>query len=87
VKIWDASTGAERFTLGGHTKLVWDVSWSADGKRLAASSGDVVQIYAMEIHDLMKLARQRITAIPSRDGCKKYFRVDVCPPAPELKWW
>jgi hypothetical protein len=41
----------------------------------------------MEIHDLMQLARQRVTAHPSDEGRKKYLGVDKCPPFPELPWW
>jgi len=72
-----------RLTLSDHSGLVSSVAWSPDGKRLAtASEDDTVQIYAMDIHDLMALAR--VTAHPSEEGCKKYLHVDKCPPFPSL---
>jgi len=72
-------------TLRGHTGYVFSVAWSPDGKRLATGSNDkTVQVYAMDIHDLMKLASERITAHPSDEGCKKYLHVDKCPPFPQL---
>jgi hypothetical protein len=35
----------------------------------------------------MALALERVTAHPSEEGCKKYLRVDNCPPVPELSSW
>jgi hypothetical protein len=63
------------------------VAWSPDGKRPATASDDAaLQVYAIEIRDLMALARQRVTAHPSKEGCKKYLHVDECPPVPELSF-
>jgi hypothetical protein len=51
------------------------VAWSSDGKRLATGGYDAtVQVYTMDIHDLMNLARQRITAHPSEEACQKLSR-------------
>jgi WD40 repeat protein len=41
IKVWDAFTGEERFTLKGHTGWVRSVAFSPDGKRLASASGDL----------------------------------------------
>ena len=87
-KVWESESGKELLTLSGHSDLVNSAAWSPGGKRLATASGDgTVQIYAMDIHDLMALARQRVTAHPSEEGCKKYLHVDKCPPFPELSFW
>jgi len=75
-KAWDAESGKELLTLGGHSGAVFSVAWSPDGKRLASASDDrTVQVYAMEIRDLMALARERVH--PSEEGCKKYLHVEV----------
>ena len=87
-KVWDADTGKELLTLRGHSSHVESVAWSQDGKRLATGSRDAtVLVYAMDIHSLMALAPQRVTAPPSQEGCKKYLHVEKCPPFPELPWW
>ena len=40
IKLWDADTGDEVFTLRGHTDGVLGVSFSPDGKRIASASKD-----------------------------------------------
>jgi WD40 repeat protein len=40
VKVWDAITGQERFTLTGHGGLVWGVAFSPDGRRIASGGTD-----------------------------------------------
>ena len=86
-KVWDAATGKELLTLNGHSGYVESVAWSLDGKRLATGGADrTVQVYVMDIPDLMNLARERVTAHPSTENCKKYLHSE-CPPFPKLGWW
>jgi hypothetical protein len=40
LKVWDAATGKESFTLNGHKGRVWSVAWSPDGKRIVSGSFD-----------------------------------------------
>jgi WD40 repeat protein len=40
VTIWDVESGERVYTLSGHTAIVWDVTFSPDGRYLATSSKD-----------------------------------------------
>jgi WD40 repeat protein len=83
VKVWDATTGQELLTLRGHSDLVNSVVFSPDGKRLASASPDgTVQIYAIDIHDLLALARSRVTRSLAPDECKRYLLSATCPATP-----
>ena len=39
-RLWEAETGAARFTLFGHAFDVIDIDWSPDSARLVTGSGD-----------------------------------------------
>jgi WD40 repeat protein len=82
-KVWDAASGQELLTLRGHNDAVTSVAWSPDGKRLATAGKDgIVQVYAIDIHELLKLARSRVTRDLTEDECIRYFQSKKCPPMP-----
>ena len=62
VKIWDASSGKELLTLFGHTGRIFSIAISPDGTRLATAGEDgISRIYLLDLEDLVKLARSRLT--------------------------
>ena len=62
------------------------MAWSPDGRRLAIAGLEAtVQVYDLEIHDLLKLARNRITRDPANltsEECMRYFQSKTCPALP-----
>jgi WD40 repeat protein len=82
-KVWGAVSGRELLTLRGHADRVDGVAFSPDGRHLATSSEDgTVQIYALNIHELLDLARSHVTRNFTTDECKRYFQSETCPPQP-----
>ena len=82
-KIWDAETGKELMTLRGHEGSVNSVAFSPDGRRLATASNDkAVQVYAVDLQDLLTLARSRVTRGLTPNECKQYFDSGTCPKLP-----
>jgi WD40 repeat protein len=81
--IWDAVTGNELTSLLGHEATVFSVAFSPDGSRLATASEDAtVQVYAVNLDDLLKLAHSRVTRVMTAEECKQYFDSGTCPKLP-----
>ena len=68
---------------------MYSVAWSPDGKRLATASEDgTVQIYPIDVRDLLDLARKRVTRDFTPDECELYLQSKKCPSCrEELAWF
>jgi len=83
VKIWDAISRRELLTLSSPTGLILRVAFSPDGRRLASLADDgTLRVYAIQIDDLLALARSRLTRSLTTEECQQYLHVDQCPPLP-----
>jgi WD40 repeat protein/DNA-binding SARP family transcriptional activator len=80
VRLFEASTGEQRLVLPGHACEITEVAFSADGAKLASASGcDGVRVWALDIDDLLEIARQNVKR-PLTDGeCVQYLHMDRCP--------
>jgi WD40 repeat protein len=82
VKVWDARTGAHLLTLTGHTGEVSGLSFSPDGTALASSASDrTVRVWAMDVDDLLAIARQSVTRSLTDEECLQYLDAVQCPPS------
>lgn len=78
-KVWDARTGAELFSLYGNTSNVFGVSFSPDGKHLATTGADgSIRAYALQMDELIALAKARLTRTLTNEECQKYLYVATC---------
>jgi WD40 repeat protein/tetratricopeptide (TPR) repeat protein len=82
VRLFDADTGALRLSLRGSGCAVEGVAFSPDGSRLASTSWcDGVRIWALDIDDLLEIARREAGRSLTDEECRRYLRVDECPQA------
>jgi WD40 repeat protein len=80
VRLYDARSGSQLVVLQGHDREVSGVSFSRDGKRLASASPDgVVRIWALDLDDLIRIARREVTRGLTIEECRQYLPVNECP--------
>jgi WD40 repeat protein/class 3 adenylate cyclase len=79
VRISDAETGEQQLVLRGHGFLVSGIAFSPDGTRLASAAPDgVVRVWALDLDDLIRIARTEVTRELSDDECRQYLHVQQC---------
>jgi WD40 repeat protein len=82
VRLFDAKTGAQQMSLRGSGCAVEGVTFSPDGTKLASSSEcDGVRIWALDIDDLLAIARREAGRTITDAECRQYLHVDRCPQA------
>jgi WD40 repeat protein len=82
VRLFDADTGAPQLSLRGSGCAVEGVAFSPDGMKLASTSWcDGVRIWALDIDDLLEIARREARRTITDGECRQYLHVDRCPRA------
>jgi WD40 repeat protein len=80
VRLFDADTGARQLTLRGSGCAVEGVAFSPDGTKLASTSWcDGVRIWALDIDDLLEIARREAGRTLTDEECRQHLHVDRCP--------
>jgi WD40 repeat protein len=80
VRVWDAASGDQLLVLEGHEGEVSALAFSPDGAKLASSSPDgTVRVWAMDLDDLIRIARGELTRGFTEAECRLYFRLEGCP--------
>ena len=79
VRLFDADTGAPQLSLRGSGCAVEGVAFSPDGTKLASTSWcDGVRIWALDIDDLLEIARREAGRSLTDEECRQYLHVDEC---------
>jgi WD40 repeat protein/DNA-binding SARP family transcriptional activator len=80
VRLSDAETGAPQLILRGSGCAVEGVAFSPDGTKLASTSWcDGVRVWALEIDDLLEIARREARRSLTDEECREYLHADRCP--------
>jgi WD40 repeat protein/class 3 adenylate cyclase len=81
VRLWDVFTGRQLLEIEGFAP---SVEFTPDGKRLVAPKFESrgIQIIALDIDELVQIAKSRLTRTWTSVECKKYLHSDVCPQFP-----
>ncbi|MGH2539367.1 MAG: WD40 repeat domain-containing protein, partial [Actinomycetota bacterium] len=78
IRLWDAGSGAQFLSLPG--KDVWELEFSPDGSKLATSSFEGgVRIWALDLDDLIGIARSELTRELTDAECRQYLHQETCP--------
>jgi WD40 repeat protein/DNA-binding SARP family transcriptional activator len=79
IKLWNSSSGEELLHLPSPGKTA--VAFSSDGKLLASSValGRTVTLWPLDVNDLVRLARSRVSRSLTSEECRRYLHVDHCP--------
>jgi len=79
VRLFDAETGAPQLRLRGSGCAVTGVAFSPDGMKLASTSRcDGVRVWALDIADLVEIARREAGRSLTDEECRQYLHVDGC---------
>jgi WD40 repeat protein len=79
VRLFDADTGALRLSLRGSGCPVEGVAFSPDGVKLASTSWcDGVRVWALDIDDLLEIARREAGRSLTDEECRQYLHVQEC---------
>jgi WD40 repeat protein len=79
VRLFEADTGAQQLVLRGSGCAVEGVAFSPDGTKLASTSWcDGVRVWALDIDDLLEIARREVMRPLTDEECRQYLHVDRC---------
>jgi WD40 repeat protein len=79
VRVFDAGSGAQLQVLRARGVVEFDkVVFSPDGMMLASSADDGIRVWALDIDDLIEIARHNVTRSLSDEECRQYLHVAAC---------
>jgi WD40 repeat protein/serine/threonine protein kinase len=80
IKLWDMADGAELLTLTDRNSPLSGVDFSPDGRHVVSAGSDgTINVYVVEVEELMDLARSRLSRDFTRDECQRFLHLPACP--------
>jgi WD40 repeat protein len=82
IRLWDPRSGEQQLVLHGTIGAVSAVSFNRDGSQLASVGVEgVVRIWALDLDELIDIARSRLTRQLTDAECGQYLHASRCPDA------
>jgi WD40 repeat protein len=82
VRLFGAATRRQQLVLPANACRSSGVAFSPDGTQLASGNPcGGVKIWALDVDDLLQIARQNVTRSLTDEECRQYLHVDRCPQA------
>jgi WD40 repeat protein len=77
IQLFDADPGREHLVLPGHACAISGLAFSSDGTKLASTDDcDDLQIWALDLDDLLMIARRKVTRPLTDEECLQYLHVE-----------
>lgn len=64
--------------ISGGPAPVSQVSFSPDGAKLATGEAGTVRVWALDIDDLIAIAKRELTRSLIDEGCRQYLHLERC---------
>lgn len=79
MRLFDPASGRQLLVLRGHELIVCSVDFSHDGSMLVSQSPGEIRVWAVDIDDLLEIARRNVTRSLSEEECRQYLHLESCP--------
>ncbi|HUG46963.1 MAG TPA: BTAD domain-containing putative transcriptional regulator [Candidatus Limnocylindria bacterium] len=80
VRLWERASGRELLVIRLTPQPPGRLAFDPTGRRLAAATNDgLVRVLALDVNELVSIARQRVSRPLSEFECRQYLRVERCP--------
>jgi WD40 repeat protein len=80
VRLYDAHTYEQQLVLRADVGSSPYIDLSPDGSMLVSGDGyAMMRVWALDIDDLLEIAKQNVTRKLTDEECRQYLRVDRCP--------
>ena len=77
---WDTDTWERLYSIDlGESTAGAGFGLSPDGERMAAAGEASIQIYSLDVNELIQIAESRVTRLLTDEECRQLLHLDSCP--------